>query len=44
MVSGRVGFKFFPVIFAVWLLKWQVITREEEVSQAVFNLKLTKAE
>lgn len=31
-------------MFAVWLLEWQVISREEEFSQAVLNLKLTKAE
>ena len=43
MISGTVDFKLFPVTFAVWSLKWQVITSEEEVSQAVLNLKLTKA-
>lgn len=44
MISGTVDFKLFPVMFAVQSLKWQVITGEEEVSQAVLNLKLTKAE
>lgn len=33
MISGTVGFKLFPVMFAVRPLKWQVITDEEEVSQ-----------